>query len=741
MPTQQIAKTEVIPPKKAKREQHSFLIDAKKLSPLIKDIRDKLDDYVIGQEKAKDEVVNALSRTLAPNPKRKGTIANLMFLGPTGVGKTEVVRALYRILFNDPSIDIGECKIDCNSYVEAHETSDLVGAPPGYVGREQTPRLADKIIFKAFRKAKAEKRLHPILENFNDFGILLLDEVEKANPKFHDLFLGIMDEGYIELKIGLEEDKQGGTQRSSKGGTTEIDYHKTTYFRNVIIIMTSNIGAVEIQQKLEGKGRVGFSTEVQSQETILSEGFYKEIVKKTKEFKPEFLGRLTGFIPFNPLTKENFFKRLDLSVSQLESDFEDYKVKLLLTGRAKEHLVTEGLKSNEGGRKLVNMFDNEVKTLYLRSIFNNGEIERVENESGKKVVAINVDYQSGNYIVKARTDKKVKALTKRERHVAKMLSKKAKLLQQEALISLQEGSFLITLRDILVPHLKWYKALLEKKETLAEDYLLELKNTKEILEAFGLQEKDFELLTKEAIRNKYEEYENFFNEMGVLSSGILLWSESEKHTEFNGMLRPVEKYIRKYFEYNRDLKEMVRNNAGNIDDVIEPVMIFARKLLSRELKYSEESVILRILHREYLKLSPKAPAKTKVEDKVKESEEKAEQEKKEEQQKTKKSGSTSSALVPVQHITVNINIAADGSQKQDWKTKLQNLFQDKFELIMLAISQNLAKRTESDDIIDIMYKIKKELEGQLELSSNQTMAINDIVKEMLKEEEESSGLE
>jgi len=131
-----------------------FEVDAKKLSPLVLDIRQRLDDYVIGQHKAKDEIVDALAKNLMVDPTRKTPIATLLFVGPTGVGKTEIVRALYRILFGNDLIDIGTNKLDCTNFSASHTISNAIGASPEFVGREQTPLLADKLIFAAFNKAR-----------------------------------------------------------------------------------------------------------------------------------------------------------------------------------------------------------------------------------------------------------------------------------------------------------------------------------------------------------------------------------------------------------------------------------------------------------------------------------------------------------------------------------------------------------------------------------------------------------
>ena len=735
-----VAENSRVKTRKVKQKQKKFKLDLSKRSPLIQDIRDKLDYYVIGQDQAKDELVDALARTLHDDPNRTTPIANMMFLGPTGVGKTQVVRALYWILFGDESIGIGKCKIDANKYSQGHEIFDLIGAPPSYVGREQTPILSDKVIFKAFRDAQKKGTLHPILKNYEEFGILLIDEVEKGSEELHDLLLGIMDEGILELNNGAEEGQIGQSSKTSKGSYV-LDYHKTTKFKNVIIIMTSNLGAEQIQEKLAGRGEVGFKTSTDSKEKILSVDFYKKIVENTRVFKPEFIGRLDSFIPFKALTKEDLYKRLDLSIKMFNKTYSYTGIRLNLTKRAKTHIVEESYVSAKGARFLVKAFEKEVVTIYKRSVFNNSEIDRVEDESGYKVKQIKIDFVDGKYKAYAHIDEDKKALRKEQKQLAKLQARQKKLDSQEVIISIKEGSLLYTLKTVILPNILYYKALLTYKEELFYDndfkssvkkyfdelYSKEKNDIENILKVFGLKPKDFELLTLSVLEEKYDEYSEFFEEMNLAFAPIKLWNEDDSVNAFSGMLRFIEKYIRNFFEGNQDMKDMVSEGAGRLGELILPFINYSKKLIGRELTKEEENIIIRIFHREFIKQKgtkklPVATGKVKVkkEDKNKKTTNKKEEKKQE----------------PKRDITININFY--GSENTtDWKTRLKNLFGDDFQKVLLTIKQNLPEADSKEDIIDILGAIKIELEGKLrlKLTSTQSMGLHDIVKMILKEDD------
>jgi ATP-dependent protease Clp ATPase subunit len=683
--------------------QKRFLVDATKLSPMILDIRQKLDEYVVGQDLAKDEIVDALAKNLMIDPNRKTPIATLIMVGPTGVGKTEIVRALYRILFGNDLIDIGQCKIDCNTYTQSHETSDLVGAPVGYVGRDQIPILSDKVLFKAFNKALKEGTLHPILDNYENFSILLLDEVEKASTSFHDIFLGIMDEGILELKNGADDVKIGSSEKNTSGNKNVIDYHKTTNFRNVLIIMTSNIGATDIQDKLKGKGQVGFMKDENTIDNILSVEYYTSMVKSSDVFKPEFVARITSLIPFKPLTEPEFFKRLDLSIEKHNNLFDDKGIKLSLTGRAKKYLVETSIATNEGGRSLIKMFEHDIYTKFVR-VYNNGEIDRIEETSGHTVKIIEIDYKDDNYIVELLINESEKALNKEKKRRLILEERKKNLDQQEAIVSLKEGSFLITLRDVLLPNLKYYRSLLKKKDKLDKNLEFELVNTKNILDMFGLQDKDFDLLKNEVI-----DYELVFEKLHLESSGIISCNEDGLEENFSGMLNYVNKYIIKYCEEN---KSTIVSNK--LDTIIRTIVEYVESLLSRNINDSEKVLIISMFHSEYIKVigSKQIPYKKKEEEKPEVN--KPEVNKHEEE---KRYG----------NIIVNININSS-SGEQSHEERLSNLFSNDFDVIIKLIKENIENNS---DIIEVLLKVKDSYKK--DLSTEQGASLYHSISELLKD--------
>jgi len=753
------SKIEVKKPKKAivlvaettKAKPRRFELDLTKKSPLIQDIRDRLDYYVIGQDKAKDEIINALSRTLIDDDSRTRPIANMMFLGPTGVGKTQVARALFWILFGDENINLGQCKIDANNFKDSSDLSNLIGASPKYVGRSQIPILSEKVIFKAYEKAKKEGTLHPILDNYSEFSILLIDEVEKACPDFHDLFLSIMDEGVLELSNGAEE---GIIKEES-----EVDYHKTTHFKNVLIIFTSNVGAEDIQDKLKGKGSMGFKTESSDGvDTILSTEYYKNLVKKSSVFKPEFLGRLDSFVPFQSLTKDEFYKRLALSIDMHNKKYaKTSSVKLLLTSGTKKHIVEKSINSGEGARKLVKIFDKDIKTIYTRSVFNNSEIDRVEEMSGQKVKYIEIDYVDEKYIGYALIDENQKALRREQKIAAKLIKKQEALNDQEVIISLQDGSYLKTLTSIIIPNLQYYRALVSQKESLfhsdedivrlkseilLEKYTKELKKTKLILDAFGIQTKDYQMIESDVLEENYYKFAEFFDNIDSGIANVKMWNDSDGKKSFSGMFNIIKEHIEGEFskdnnpeesEKGLNYKQMINGGAGSMHELLQPFIDFTEKLIDREITEKERSLIVEIFHKEYIKLNGEAiivkslpnPDKNKKKEGGKE-------------KKTKKEVKKE----PKNDVTININFYGSDNQT-DWKTRLKNLFTDDFDKVFIAIKQNMPSAGDSNDIIDILGAIKIELVGKLglNLTNVQSMELHDIVKMLLKEDDIISGLD
>jgi ATP-dependent Clp protease ATP-binding subunit ClpB len=258
-------------------------------------MEDRLRLRVIGQDAALERVANAIRRSRAGLSDPKRPIGSFIFLGPTGVGKTELARALAEFLFDDERAMI---RIDMSEYMEKHAVSRLIGAPPGYVGYEEGGQLTEQV------------RRHP-------YAVVLFDEIEKAHPDVFNILLQIMDDG-----------------RLTDGKGRHVD------FKNTVIIMTSNLG----------------SSYLQSENIRTADGFErasKQVMDALHgHFKPEFLNRVDDIIIFRPLGKEQLVKIVDLRLEDLRRLIVDRKISLELTDAAKELLFTEGYDPNFGARPL-----------------------------------------------------------------------------------------------------------------------------------------------------------------------------------------------------------------------------------------------------------------------------------------------------------------------------------------------------------------------------------------------------
>ena len=256
-------------------------------------MEDRLKQRVIGQDEAVTRVSNAIRRSRAGLSDPRRPIGSFIFLGPTGVGKTELARALAEFLFDDEHAMI---RIDMSEYGERHAVSRLIGAPPGYVGYEEGGQLTEAV------------RRRP-------YAVVLFDEIEKAHPEVFNVFLQIMDDG-----------------RLTDGKGRIVD------FKNTIIIMTSNVGS-SYMQDMTTPERVK-----EAHEAVM------EALRA--QFKPEFLNRVDDILIFNPLGKEQLAKIVDLRLEDLRKLLADRKISLEMTPAAKELVFTEGYDPNYGARPL-----------------------------------------------------------------------------------------------------------------------------------------------------------------------------------------------------------------------------------------------------------------------------------------------------------------------------------------------------------------------------------------------------
>ena len=277
---------------------------------------DTLHQRVIGQDEAVQKVSDAILRSRAgiANPNRP--IGSFLFLGPTGVGKTELAKALAQALFDDEKNMV---RIDMTEYMEKFSVSRLIGAPPGYVGYEEGGQLTEAV------------RRHP-------YSVVLFDEVEKAHPDVFNILLQVLDDGRI-------TDSQG----------------RTVDFKNTVIILTSNLGSDLILEDLE-KSRANGSNELSDE----ARNAIDQLLKR--QFRPEFLNRLDDIVYYKSLTKTEIGSIVDLMLADLRKRLEDKQLKLVVTDAAKNAIIDGGYDPIYGARPLKRYIQSHVETMIAKEI-------------------------------------------------------------------------------------------------------------------------------------------------------------------------------------------------------------------------------------------------------------------------------------------------------------------------------------------------------------------------------------
>ncbi|MBQ8389267.1 MAG: ATP-dependent chaperone ClpB [Clostridia bacterium] len=274
-------------------------------------LEDILHRRVIGQDEAVTRVSEAILRSRAGIKDPRRPIGSFLFLGPTGVGKTELAKALAEALFDDEKSMI---RIDMSEYMEKYSVSRLIGAPPGYVGYDEGGQLTEAV------------RRRP-------YAVVLFDEVEKAHPDVFNVLLQVLDDGRI---------------TDSKGRTVD--------FKNTVIILTSNLGSSAILDGITKDGEISES----ARQTVT------ELLRRS--FRPEFLNRLDDTVFYKPLTKENVFGIVDLLVSDLNRRLKDKQLRVELTEAAKDLIVDSAYDPSYGARPLKRFIQSKLETLLARAI-------------------------------------------------------------------------------------------------------------------------------------------------------------------------------------------------------------------------------------------------------------------------------------------------------------------------------------------------------------------------------------
>ena len=294
-----------------------------------------LHQRVVGQDEGVEKVTEAILRSKAGIKDPTKPIGSFLFLGPTGVGKTELAKALAEALFDDENNMV---RIDMSEYMEKHSVARLIGAPPGYVGYDEGGQLTEAVRRKPY-------------------SVVLFDEVEKAHPDVFNVLLQVLDDGRITDSTG-----------------------KTVDFKNTILIMTSNIGSQYLLDGIDDAGRI----RPEAEELVLHD--------LRAHFRPEFLNRLDETILFKPLTKDNISHIVDLMIADVNKRLADRELKVELTESAKDFITENGYDPAYGARPLRRYLQKNVETLAARIILQ-GDISEGQTividtaEGGGKLIA------------------------------------------------------------------------------------------------------------------------------------------------------------------------------------------------------------------------------------------------------------------------------------------------------------------------------------------------------------------
>jgi ATP-dependent Clp protease ATP-binding subunit ClpC len=277
-------------------------------------MEEALKKRIVGQDEAVSKIADTIRRSRAGIADPNRPIGSFIFLGPTGVGKTELTKALAEFLFNDEKALI---RVDMSEFMEKHAVSKLIGSPPGYVGHDEGGNLTEMV------------RHRP-------YSVILFDEIEKAHPEVFNILLQVLDNGRL---------------TDSKG--------RVVNFKNTVIIMTSNIGA----QYIEKMEKIGFTKDKESIEKDNYDDAKARVMNSLKDyFRPEFLNRLDDIILFDILSKENIEKIVNIQVEQVVKRLQAKEINLVVSPEVYTYLAKEGYNPHYGARPLKRIIQNKILT-------------------------------------------------------------------------------------------------------------------------------------------------------------------------------------------------------------------------------------------------------------------------------------------------------------------------------------------------------------------------------------------
>jgi ATP-dependent Clp protease ATP-binding subunit ClpC len=279
-------------------------------------MEDALHKRIVGQQEAIDIVSKAVRRARAGLKDPKRPIGSFIFMGPTGVGKTELARALAEFMFGSEDALM---KIDMSEFMERHNVSRLVGAPPGYVGYDEGGQLTEAVRRKSY-------------------SVVLLDEIEKAHPEVFNILLQILEDGHLTDAKGRRVD-----------------------FRNTIIIMTSNVGAQQLQKDTSIGFRAG-AADVAAQASADYERMKDKVLGELKNaFRPEFLNRIDATVVFRQLTREEIREIVDMLLARVKAQLAGQQMELVVTDAAKDSIIAKGYDQAFGARPLRREIQNQIE--------------------------------------------------------------------------------------------------------------------------------------------------------------------------------------------------------------------------------------------------------------------------------------------------------------------------------------------------------------------------------------------
>lgn len=321
----------------------------------LEHMEDELSKRVVGQDEAISSIANAIRRSRAGVSDDKRPIGSFIFMGPTGVGKTELARALAEFMFND---DEALVRVDMSEYMEKHAVSKIIGSPPGYVGYEEAGQLTEQI------------RRRP-------YAVVLFDEIEKAHPDVFNVLLQILDDGHV---------------KDAKG--------RKINFKNTILIMTSNIGSNTIQEYAQERGSIGFRDNDAKQVTALESEMREKVMEHLRDqFKPEFLNRIDETIIFHSLQKEQLKHIVDIQLDIVTKRLANQKIAVKFSKAVKNYLADKGYDPIYGARPLKRVIQNDILDMLALEIIS-GKI--------KEKSSVTVDMKEGKVVLKKGSGKEKK---------------------------------------------------------------------------------------------------------------------------------------------------------------------------------------------------------------------------------------------------------------------------------------------------------------------------------------------